>query len=246
MGKHENGYERSPRDFYPTRQPWVIHGLLAHIDIRGLNVLEPATGAGHMAEVLKATGAASVFCNDIEDRGYPLDQISDFTTAVFPKQFDAIITNPPQGGRTSILFKGFIETGLAYIGEHGGTLALLLPTDFDSAKTRGRFFADCPLFAAKIVLMGRIVWFERNDGDRAAPKENHAWYVWRRGHRGPPNILYGREPISPRRRMAEPARPGPRPELSGPCESLGRPETAGGGPEGPGDRARTNTAQRPM
>ena len=198
MGKHENGYERSPRDFYPTRQPWVIHGLLAHIDIRGLNVLEPAAGGSHMAEVLKATGAASVFCNDIEDRGYPLDQISDFTTAVFPKQFDAIITNPPQGGRTSILFKGFIETGLAYIGDHGGTLALLLPTDFDSAKTRGRLFADCPLFAAKIVLMGRIVWFERDDGDRAAPKENHAWYVWRRGNRGPPNILYAREPISPR------------------------------------------------
>jgi len=52
-----------------------------------------------------------VFCNDIENRGYSLDQISDFTTAVFPKQFDAIITDPPQGGRTSILFKGFIETG---------------------------------------------------------------------------------------------------------------------------------------
>ena len=132
MGKHENGYERSPRDFYPTRQPWVIHGLLAHIDIRGLNVLEPAAGGSHMAEVLKATGAASVFCNDIENRGYSLDQISDFTTAVFPKQFDAIITDPPQGGRTSILFKGFIETGLAYIGEHGGTPVsythLTLPT----------------------------------------------------------------------------------------------------------------------
>ena len=214
MGKHETGYQRSPRDFYPTRQAWVTQGLLAHIDVGGLNVLEPAAGEGHMAEVLKAAGAASVFCNDIEDRGYPLDQISDYTTADFPKQFDAIITNPPQGGRTSILFKRFIETGLAYIGERGGTLALLLPTDFDSAKTRGRLFADCPLFAAKIVLMGRIVWFERDDGDHEAPKENHAWYVWRHGHRGPPNILYGREPISPRRRMAEPARPGPRPELS--------------------------------
>jgi predicted RNA methylase len=104
MGKHENSYPRSPRDFYPTRQAWVTEALLAHFDITGLNVLEPAAGEGHMAEVLKASGAAHVFCNDIEDRGYPLDQISDFTTAVFPKQFDVTITNPPQGGRTSILF----------------------------------------------------------------------------------------------------------------------------------------------
>jgi hypothetical protein len=204
MGKHENGYERSPRDFYPTRQAWVTEALLSHFDIAGLNVLEPATGEGHMAEVIKAGGAASVFCNDIEDRGYPLDRISDFTTTVSPKQFDAIITNPPQGGRTGILFKRFIESGLAYIHENGGFLALLLPTDFDSAKTRGRFFADCPLFAAKIVLMGRIVWFDRTDGDRAAPKENHAWYVWRHGHREQPRILYGREPISPRRERHSP------------------------------------------
>jgi hypothetical protein len=83
MGKHENGYQRSPRDFYPTRQAWVTHVLLPHINIGGRKVLEPAAGEGHMAEVLKAAGAASVFCNDIEDRGYPLDQISDYTTAVF-------------------------------------------------------------------------------------------------------------------------------------------------------------------
>jgi hypothetical protein len=27
-------------------------------------------------------------------------------------------------------------------------------------------------------LTRRIVWFERRDGERAAPKENHAWYCW--------------------------------------------------------------------
>ena len=26
----------------------------------------------------------------------------------------------------------------------------------------------------------RIVWFERDDGIREAPKENHAWFVWQR------------------------------------------------------------------
>jgi hypothetical protein len=195
MGKHENGYARSPRDFYPTRQVWVVRALLAHIDIAGLNILEPAAGEGHLAEVLRAAGATNVFCNCIEERGYPLNQVSDYTTASFPPGFDLVVTNPPQGGRSSRLFKRFIETGLAYIGRNGGALALLLPADFDSGKTRGQWFAGCPLFAAKIILQGRIVWFERGDGEREAPKENHAWYVWRHDHHGPPIILYGREPI---------------------------------------------------
>jgi predicted RNA methylase len=102
MGKHETGYPRSKRDFYPTRHPWVTEALLSHINVAGLSVLEQAAGEGHMAEVLKAAGAASVFCNDIEDRGYPLDQISDYTMAKFPVRFDASITNPPFGFRAKL------------------------------------------------------------------------------------------------------------------------------------------------
>jgi len=54
----------------------------------------------------------------------------------------------------------------------------LLPCDFDSAKTRARYFGDCPHFVGKIVLRRRVVWFERNDGKRAAPRENSAWFLW--------------------------------------------------------------------
>src|SRR5262249_35684246 len=71
--------------------------------------------------------------------------------------------------------------------------ALLLPYDFDSAKTRARYFGDCPHFVAKIALTKRIVWFERNDGIREAPKENSAWFLWQRSPlrlRHPPVILY--------------------------------------------------------
>jgi hypothetical protein len=59
-------------------------------------------------------------------------------------------------------------------------LARLLPCDFDSAKTRARYFGDCPEFVGKIVLRERIVWFPRSDGIREAPKENSAWFLWER------------------------------------------------------------------
>ena len=52
---------------------------------------------------------------------------------------------------------------------------------------------DCPEFVGKIVLRERIVWFQRSDGIREAPKENSAWFLWERSPlrvRRQPVILY--------------------------------------------------------
>jgi hypothetical protein len=190
MGKHENGYARIERDFYPTRARWVIEALLAHLDLTGLSVWEPATGEGDIAEVLKAS-CARVHCTDITSYGYPLNALQDFTAIQPAPHFDAIITNPPQGPRNTTA-EAFITAGLHCI-RHGGLLALLLAADFDSAARRRGLFAGCEWFAAKIVLTRRIVWFERADGIRAAPKENHAWYLWQRTPlriRHAPQLLY--------------------------------------------------------
>ena len=51
-------------------------------------------------------------------------------------------------------------------------------SDFDSGKTRPRFFRECPLFAAKIVLTKRLVWFSNPDPAKERPKENHARFIW--------------------------------------------------------------------
>ena len=170
MGKHEVGYARQGRDYYPTRERWVTEALLEHIDITDLTVWECATGSGDMAEVLKVSGAARVYCTDIADYGYPLDEMFDFTSTQNPSiSIDAIITNPPGGPRNSTA-EAFVEAGLRRITPRG-FLALLLPADFDSAVTRRRFFADCPYFCAKIVLTRRIVWFERRDEERPAQRE---------------------------------------------------------------------------
>ena len=100
--------------------------------------------------------------------------------------FDGLITNPPFGHRGR-LAKAFIEIGLHRMRD--GFLALLLPADFDSAKTRTGLFGSSPQFVGKIVLTRRIKWFEHPTGRKAAPKENSAWFLWGnidlRAHRNP-------------------------------------------------------------
>jgi hypothetical protein len=179
MGKHENGYARIERDYYPT-PAWATEALAEHVELAGMRVWEPAAGDGRMSEVFKAAGA-SVYSTDIQDRGYAgLDAVSDFIEAIPPTRLDLIATNPAYGERNKIAVM-FAERGLKHIAG-GGLLALLLPVDFDSAVSRRHLFADCPAFAGKIVLTKRIVWFPSLDektGRQKAPKENHAWYLWR-------------------------------------------------------------------
>ena len=196
MGKHGNEYARVERDLYPTQEAWVTEALLAHVDLNGLAVWEPAAGRGDMASVLRDSGC-HVITTDIVGHGFPLTAAMDFTTGqIPPAAFSAIVTNPP-GGPRNTLAEGFIETGLKHLTRGVSLLALLLPVDFDSAGRRRQWFTDCPWFAAKIVLTRRIVWFARSDGIRAAPKENHAWFVWERTllrTRTPPVVLYAPVP----------------------------------------------------
>jgi hypothetical protein len=174
MGKHENGYARVERDGYPT-PTWCARALVEHVHLEGLRIWEPAAGSGHLARGLETVGAR-VFASDI-DR-HPR---FDFLTPGLPaglRQFDGIVTNPPWGAGNRLAV-AFIEAGLQRIASCGGFLALLLPTDFDSARTRLHLFHD-PRFVARISLTSRPVWFERADGERPAPKENCAWFVWQR------------------------------------------------------------------
>jgi hypothetical protein len=196
MGKHGTEYARVERDFYPTPH-WVVAALAEHVDLRGLTAWECACGDGRMAEALRLAGCARVYATDIVDRGNGQDEVFDYLSAQEPKleDYHATITNPPlgTGGR---LATAFIKAGLRRL-RAGTMLALLLPCDFDSGKTRAHYFGDCPHFVAKIVLRGRVVWFQRNDGIREAPRENSAWFLWERSalrvHRSP-IILYSTEP----------------------------------------------------
>jgi hypothetical protein len=178
-----------------------------------------SNSAADTNEALKAAGA-TVFCSDIADRGCPLDAIIDFTNGAKPElAFAGIASNPPLGvqGR---LTERFIEAGLHHIGG-GGFLALLLSADFYSGKRRLRFFRDCPLFAAKIVLTRRIVWFSNPDPDKERPKENHAWFIWQNPPPGSaPLILYASRSSSSTSETATAGRPSSTPVTSSPEKEL--------------------------
>jgi hypothetical protein len=196
VGKHETGYPRIPRDDYPS-PAWVVTDALAkHINLRGLSVWEFACGKeGRMAKALKSAGCARVHASDIGNGYADQNEVLDFLSGRTPDlpHFDAGVTNPPFGPRGKTA-EAFIARGLELlVSGYIDLLALLLPHDFDSAKTRERVFRDCPHFAGKITLLQRVKWFEHPDQPRRNPKENTDWCLWSRPdphvHRLP-NILY--------------------------------------------------------
>lgn len=171
MSQRNSDYARVERDLYETPE-WVTEALLPHLPAR-MVVWEPACGSGKMVRALEA-GGHRVFGTDIAG--------GDDFLAQKAGGYEAIITNPPYTHATQ-----FVEHALA-VTRPEGTIAMLLRTDFDHAKTRAHLFADCPAFAKKLVLTRRIVWFDRPG---AAPSFNHAWYIWDWTHSGPPVLAYG-------------------------------------------------------
>lgn len=200
MSQRISGHDRIPADLYETPS-WLIKDALAqHFSLDSAKVWECAAGKAKMANALVEEGCA-VYCTDVF-RHSPRSpvKIHDFIgdqPPPLPDGWDsvaAIITNPPYGflGKTA---HAFARRGISYIDRgFTRTLALLLPVDFDSAKGRADIFRDCDLFAAKIVLTKRIVWFEpppREDGKKNhGPSANHAWFIWGGPDRGKRTIYY--------------------------------------------------------
>jgi hypothetical protein len=195
MTRGNSGYARVPAELYQTPS-WVLDALAEHISLDGKRVWEPACGQGQLVRAMERHGA-TVHGTDLHDHGF-VDAYStsmDFLAVSGPLlHHDAIISNPPYGPRGTTA-TAFIRHGVSLIRKRG-TLALLLPIDFDSAKSRADCFENCPEFVAKIVLRRRIKWFDLSPepGKKAqGPTENHAWFLWSGGavFRSPPVLLYG-------------------------------------------------------
>jgi hypothetical protein len=172
MSQRGSGYARKALDNYETPE-WVTHAVVPHLGSK-LHIWEPAAGGGKMVRAL-ANAGCTVEASDISDG-------RDFlkTPAIF--NCDVIMTNPPY-----FLAQEFIEHAIEVMQPSMGKVAMLLRTDFDHAKGRRHLFGECPIFAKKLVLTRRIVWFE---APKAAPSFNHAWYIWDWKHVGPPVLAY--------------------------------------------------------
>ena len=184
MPQRFSEYPRKERDDYRT-PPWVTETVIPHL--KALNVTsiwEPAAGEGGMAVALARAG----FTVTATDLSGGVNFLDDKAWPQAVSRCDAIVTNPPYGLQGK-LAERFIERALDLTGPSQRAVAMLLKVDFDSGLTRRRFFADCPAWMTKLVLLKRIEWFKSLNGD--TPSDNHAWYIWSWRHDGPPRLAYG-------------------------------------------------------
>jgi hypothetical protein len=180
VAQRASGYERVSDDRYETPDA-VTATVVPYLRSCGRHLLEPAMAPSDaMGQTLRRAGFRVT------------STAGDFpqTHELPASNIDA--TNPPYGPRGATACS-FIEHGLV-LTRH---VVLLLPIDFDSAKGRTHLFRDCPAFAHKIILLGRVKWF----AGPKSPSSNHAWYCFDREHRGPATIGYavvGRHAGQPR------------------------------------------------
>lgn len=178
-------YDRRENDLYAT-PAWVSEVMLRRRRFAPV-LWDPCCGDGAMLRVFVASGYRALG-SDIHPVGLPDAVTSDFLAdgKPFPENAD-IFTKPPygKGGRLGVRF---IERALEVTRPYLGRVAMLLPVDYDSAKTRQHVFGDHPAFAGKIVLTRRIIWVE---APGASPSANHAWFFWSWSNQGAPTIAYG-------------------------------------------------------
>ncbi len=125
---NERVSKREGLDYFPT-PPWATRAMIKYVlpDIAGATVLEPACGAGHMAEVLRSY-VNEVIATDIEDYGYPHAGMNDFVkNGSGPAEW--VITNPP-----FVLAEEFIARALEVAGVG---VAMLLRTQI--LESQGRY-----------------------------------------------------------------------------------------------------------
>jgi hypothetical protein len=163
---------KDSHDDFPT-QPWATRALIEHVlgdrqSLREKTCLEPACGAGYMANVLREH-FREVEASDAHDYGY--GKVRDFLSHPFgPMSFDWVITNPPfklgeefvlraldiaRDGVAIFARSVFIES----IGRYRNIFEHMAPSKFAQ-------------FAERVPLVkGRI-------DPRAVTATSYAWLVW--------------------------------------------------------------------
>jgi type I restriction-modification system DNA methylase subunit len=171
MSQRNSEYERRDRELYET-PPHVTEALIPHLPRPpGHKIWEPACASGKIVRVLADAGY-HVYATDKVD-GEDFFELND------SKGSHGIVTNPPYTDCDV-----FVQHALDLMLPRGGFVAILQRSDYMFAKTRRHLFAECPVFSKIICLHKRIVWFERDDGEREAPSTFHAWHIWDWRHDG--------------------------------------------------------------
>jgi len=166
-------YKRLKNDDYPT-PPEVLVPLMKIFPLQN-RICDPCCGKKkNILKFFKKRGYVVMGSDVVLKSHY------DFVVDPFPLSWTPcdIVTNPPYGNRRATLALKFIEKALEVTRLWKGRVAMLLPADFDSGRTRSSVF-DHQAFCGKIVLLDRIKWFNDQPGST-----NHQWLCWDWGNYG--------------------------------------------------------------
>lgn len=184
-------YERQKADEYMTPE-WAVEALLS-VERIGGPVWEPACGhCGVVRVIERYSPNGVVLATDInpeysrdERRGldFRAGRGLDFLLKIYASvERLTIITNPPFGSAGKLAV-AFVEHALALTEPVRGRVIMLLPSDWDCAKTRTRFFEPFEGHITKVTLTRRIRWTNLKQSV-AGPSGNHAWYIWDHARKG--------------------------------------------------------------
>lgn len=175
-------FPRQAREAYFT-PPSGVTPLLAYADRVGLwpplaAVWEPAAGAGHIARILAARGCR-VLATDLAPPVAQVDPVAplDFLSSSGPSGPRLeIVTNPPYGFQNRLAL-AFLRHALQLMESRLGSIALLLPFEFDARASRNGLVGEHPWFLAKVTCATRLRWLNLPQSDNA-PMGHHSWFIW--------------------------------------------------------------------
>lgn len=177
--------ERAENDFYAT-DPVAIAMLAQTGFFNGVeSVWEPACGAGHLVEALEGI-VPCVYATDLVDHGAEggysgVDFLVDNSVAGGIK-VDAIVTNPPYK-----LALEFCERAISLAPK----VAMFLKLTFLEGQKRFEFYQNNPpRYVA--VCVNRVQCARNGDPEmmRKSSAACYAWFIWERGFKGNPEILF--------------------------------------------------------
>jgi len=184
---YSSGYERNRLDRYWTN-PWMTRELVGHPrisnEIHGF-IWEPAAGRGDISRELTRSGYAGHSSDlDMSEFDYSigsghegsfLDEVK--VPYVNGVSCGSIITNPPYNTPRGIA-ADFVRHGLKFLNDDYESdvtfMAMLLRSEFRSAKTRDDMFGHCQHYLGELVLTTRPRWDygEPNAPEHASPRHN--------------------------------------------------------------------------
>jgi hypothetical protein len=175
---NQRGRDVAEHDYYATH-PLAVELLLEQEQF-DTNIWEPACGAGHISEVLKAHGY-QVLSSDLIERGYG-EMRFDFLSTTTVWRGD-IITNPPYK-----YAREFVEVAMEHIGE-GRKVAMFLKLTFLEGQARRELFRKYPPRTV-YVSSARLNCGKNGNFDEAPGAVAYCWIVWEKGYGGPPQLKW--------------------------------------------------------